>query len=128
MPMGFMYLVAILDWYSRYVLAWRLSNTLDAAFCIEALQETLTAQEPCVFNTDQGSQFTSTEFTQRLRDQPNRPARPWLRQAMISLRLSRRRYVTKLSLRCRSASMTHNSWFIVADIDPSLLSPVPTIA
>lgn len=67
MPMGFMYLVAILDWYSRYVLAWRLSNTLDTAFCIEALEAALTAQEPCVFNTDQGSQFTSIDFTDLLR-------------------------------------------------------------
>jgi putative transposase len=63
---GFLYLVAILDWYSRYVLAWRLSNTLDGAFCLEALEEALQIARPEIFNTDQGSQFTSREFTGRL--------------------------------------------------------------
>lgn len=60
---GFMYLVAIMDWHSRYVLAWRLSNTLDADFCIEALQEALRRGRPEIFNTDQGAQFTSRAFT-----------------------------------------------------------------
>lgn len=61
---GFMYLMAIMDWYSRYVLAWRLSNTLEAGFCLEALEEALSgAKMPEVFNTDQGSQFTSKAFT-----------------------------------------------------------------
>lgn len=60
---GFMYLVAVLDWHSRYVLAWRLSNTLDAAFCIEALEEALGRGRPEIFNTDQGAQFTSRAFT-----------------------------------------------------------------
>jgi putative transposase len=68
MPLGFLYLVAIIDWYSRYVLAWALSNTLDTAFCLEALDSALRDQRPCVFNTDQGAQFTSTEFTDRLKD------------------------------------------------------------
>lgn len=63
---GFAYLVAVMDWYSRYVLAWRLSNTLDAAFCVEALDHALDAGMPEVFNTDQGSQFTSADFTKRL--------------------------------------------------------------
>jgi putative transposase len=63
---GFLYLVAIMDWYSRYVLAWRLSNTLDASFCVEALEEALAISQPEIFNSDQGSQFTSTEFTERL--------------------------------------------------------------
>ena len=58
MAHGFMYLVVIMDWYSRYVLAWRLSNTLDADFCVEALEEALSKGRPDVFNTDQGSQFT----------------------------------------------------------------------
>lgn len=63
---GFLYLVAVMDWYSRYVLAWRLSNTLDASFCIEALEEALSKGQPEIFNTDQGVQFTSTGFTSRL--------------------------------------------------------------
>ena len=63
MAKGFLYLVAIMDWYSRYVLAWKLSNTLDADFCIEALKGALGKAKPEVFNTDQGSQFTSEGFT-----------------------------------------------------------------
>jgi putative transposase len=63
MAHGFMYLVAIMDWYSRYVLAWRLSNTLDADFCIDALEEALRKGNPEIFNTDQGSQFTGEGFT-----------------------------------------------------------------
>jgi len=61
---GFVYLTAIVDWYSRFVLAWRLSNTLDTRFCAEALQEALDQfGNPEIFNTDQGCQFTSSEFT-----------------------------------------------------------------
>ena len=60
---GFMYLVVILDWYSRYVVSWQLSNTLDAAFCVQALEEALTGGRPEIFNTDQGAQFTSRAFT-----------------------------------------------------------------
>ena len=63
---GFLYLVAILDWYSRYVLAWRLSNTLTGDFCMEALDEALHMATPEIFNSDQGSQFTATGFTARL--------------------------------------------------------------
>lgn len=60
---GFVYLVAVIDWYSRYVLSWRLSNTLDSDFCVEALAEALWYGKPEIFNTDQGSQFTSEAFT-----------------------------------------------------------------
>lgn len=60
---GFLYLVAIIDWFSRYVLSWRLSNSLDVYFCIEALEEALEKGCPDIFNTDQGSQFTSNDFT-----------------------------------------------------------------
>ena len=60
---GFVYLTAIIDWYSRYVISWRLSNTLDQRFCIEALNEAIETGKPEVFNTDQGSQFTSDAFT-----------------------------------------------------------------
>jgi len=68
MPVGFMYLVAIIDWYSRYVLAWGLSNTIDTPFCLDALDHALAVAQPCIFNTDQGCQFTSEDFTCRLRD------------------------------------------------------------
>ena len=68
MSRGFLYLVAIMDWHSRYVLSWRLTNTLEAGFCAEALTEALDRGRPDVFNTDQGSQFTSQEFTQVLQD------------------------------------------------------------
>ena len=63
MARGFLYLVAIIDWYSRYVLSWRLSNTLDASFCVEALEEALRKGRPDIFNTDQGAQFTGEAFT-----------------------------------------------------------------
>lgn len=63
---GFMYLVAILDWYSRYVLAWQLSNTLDGQFCLDALEQALLLGLPDIFNTDQGVQFTALAFTGRL--------------------------------------------------------------
>jgi putative transposase len=59
---GFLYLVAILDWYSRYVVTWRLSNSLDETFCVEALAEALTLGRPAIFNTDQGVQFTGRAF------------------------------------------------------------------
>ncbi len=66
---GFLYLVAIMDWASRHVLAWRLSNTLDAGFCTDTLEEALARYGgPEIFNTDQGSQFTSLAFTGRLRE------------------------------------------------------------
>ena len=63
---GFLYLTAVLDWYSRYVLSWRLSNTLEGSFCEEALEEALSRGQPEIFNSDQGSQFTSRSFTSRL--------------------------------------------------------------
>ena len=63
---GFLYLVAVMDWFSRHVLAWRLSNTLDATFCVEATAEALAGARPEIFNTDQGSQFTSAAFTSLL--------------------------------------------------------------
>ena len=66
MARGFMYLVAILDWFSRYVLAWQLSNTLDGRFCQVALQQALQQGRPEIFNTDQGVQFTATAFTSLL--------------------------------------------------------------
>ncbi len=68
MRRGFLYLVAIMDWASRKVLAWRLSNTMDAEFCVDALKEALARfGKPDIFNTDQGSQFSSNDFTDVLR-------------------------------------------------------------
>lgn len=63
MPRGFMYLTVVIDWYSRYILSWQLSNTLDNLFCIDALQQALQQGVPEVFNSDQGVQFTSHAFT-----------------------------------------------------------------
>jgi putative transposase len=63
---GFIYLVAIIDWFSRYVLAWQVSNTMDVQFCLDTLETALQTGQPHIFNSDQGSQFTSQVFTQRL--------------------------------------------------------------
>ncbi len=68
MANGYMYLVAVMDWFSRHVLSWRISNSMDADFCIEALDDALSKATPEIFNTDQGSQFTSREYTNRLKD------------------------------------------------------------
>lgn len=65
---GFMYLVAIIDWWSRYVLAWKTSITLDTAFCLEALEMALEFGKPGIFNSDQGSQFTSNAFTNAVKE------------------------------------------------------------
>lgn len=65
---GFVYLVAIMDWYSRYVLSWAISTTLEKEFCIQALKEALSRSQPEIFNTDQGSQFTSLAWTSLLKD------------------------------------------------------------
>ena len=69
MANGFMYLVAVIDWYSRYVLAWQLSNTLDGRFCLDTLQQALQQGKPEIFNTDQGVQFTASEYTRCLLDE-----------------------------------------------------------
>lgn len=63
---GFLFLTAVMDWFSRHVLAWRISNTLDAAFCVEAVEAALEEARPEIFNTDQGAQFTSDAFTSLL--------------------------------------------------------------
>ena len=63
---GFCYLVAVMDWFSRYVLAWRVSNTLEADFCVECVEGALDYGRPSIFNMDQGSQFTSNDFIQKL--------------------------------------------------------------
>ena len=65
---GFVYLVAVMDWYSRYVLSWDLSITLDADFCVATLDRALEVEQPQIFNTDQGSQYTSVSFTGRLKE------------------------------------------------------------
>jgi len=68
MAHGFMYLAAVIDWHSRYVISWELSNTMDYIFCLKALMDALESNEPVIFNTDQGSQYTSPHFTQPLLD------------------------------------------------------------
>ncbi|WP_244086382.1 DDE-type integrase/transposase/recombinase, partial [Desulforhabdus sp. TSK] len=68
MHRGFVYLVAVMDWYSRYVLSWEVSVTMDVHFCISALERALAKGIPDIFNTDQGSQFTSRQFTGILLD------------------------------------------------------------
>ncbi len=68
MKHGYMYLAAIIEWYSRYVLAWQLSNTMDSSFCVQALCDALEQGRPEIFNSDQGSQFTSEDFTGELLD------------------------------------------------------------
>ncbi len=65
---GFVYLTVIMDWYSRYVLSWEISTTMDAGFCVSALDQALELSRPEIFNTDQGSQFTSTDFLKRLEE------------------------------------------------------------
>lgn len=65
---GFIYLTAVIDWYSRYVLAWEVSNTLESGFCVSALERALRIATPVIFNTDQGSQFTSRDFSGHLLD------------------------------------------------------------
>jgi putative transposase len=89
MARGFVYLAAVVDWFSRRVLAWRVSITMDASFCIEALEEALSRNEkPEIFNTDQGSQFTSDAFTGRLKKtwNPHQHGRP---RALARQRLRR---------------------------------------
>src|SRR5688572_17228306 len=66
MAYGYLYLFAVLDWYSRFMLSWRLSNTLDTGFCPDGLEEALSRGKPGIFNTDRGTQFTGREFTSRL--------------------------------------------------------------
>jgi putative transposase len=68
MRKGFLYLVAVIDWHSRFVVSWRLSNSMDTSFCTEALNDALNDAVPTIFNTDQGSQFTSNDFTNILKD------------------------------------------------------------
>lgn len=68
MAAGFLYLVAVIDWYSRYVISWELSNSMDTSFCVSALERALDVGTPDIFNTDQGTQFTSSDFTSVLLD------------------------------------------------------------
>ncbi len=68
LPQGYIYLIAVIDWHSRYVLSWELSNTMDMTFCLSSLEKALAQNTPKIFNTDQGSQFTSMLFTGRLEE------------------------------------------------------------
>ena len=80
LPRGFVYLVAIIDWYSRKVLSWRLSNTMDAGFCVDCLEEAIKAYgTPEIFNSDQGSQFTSDCFHRRIDRERHHDQHGWTR-------------------------------------------------
>ena len=68
MKKGFVYLVAVMDWHSRYIVSWRLSNSMDTSFCTEALEDALAQGTPSIFNTGQGSQYTSSDFTEMLKE------------------------------------------------------------
>lgn len=86
---GFLYLVAIMDWFSRLVLSWRLSNTLDAGFCVEALEDALKLGCPEIFNSDQGSQFTSEDFTGVLKERGIRISMDGRRRAVDNIFVER---------------------------------------
>jgi putative transposase len=86
---GFVYLVAVMDWFSRYVLSWRLSTSMEYHFCIEALQEALQKGKPGIFNTDQGSQFTSEAFTGALETQGIRISMDGRGRAMDNIMIER---------------------------------------
>jgi len=114
MARGFVYLAAIIDWFSRRVLSWRLSITMEVDFCLEAVEEALAKYpKPDIFNTDQGSQFTSAAFTSLLRDNtiaismewPGRLARQRLRKAGVALGEERRVLSQSLCQRRRSARL-----------------------
>jgi len=125
MARGFLYLVAIIDWFSRAVLAWRLSNTMDAAFCVEALEAALARfGAPEIFNTDQGGQFTSVAFTGRLepasapgsssttiaaRTRRSATGRRWRSGAATGPRLRTCRYAWTTLTRCPHAHSRHNA-------------------
>lgn len=90
MQKGFMYLVAIMDWFSRRVLAWQISNTLDAGFCLDALDGAFAAfGSSDIFNTDQGSQFTSADFQQRLLERGVRISMDGRRRAIDNVMIER---------------------------------------
>jgi putative transposase len=93
---GYLYLAAILDWHSRYVLSWQLSNSLESSFCLQVLDEALAQGKPEIFNTDQGVQFTSVEFTNRLLD----------RAVAISMDGPAERWTTPSSSGCGERSST----------------------
>jgi len=93
MRRGWVYLVAIMDWFSRYVLAWEVSTTLDASFCVDALKRALSLGTPEIFNSDQGSQFTSEAFTVReLRYQVRRPGFRTTTVTLVTTLLGPRKY------------------------------------
>jgi putative transposase len=89
LPQGFIYLVAVLDWFSRYVLAWEVSNTLDGSFCVSTLERALQGGQPEIFNTDQGSQFTSHDFTSRLQARAIRISRDGRGRALDNIFVER---------------------------------------
>lgn len=89
MKFGFMYLTAVMDWYSRYVLAWQLSNSLETGFCLETLEKALEIAKPDIFNSDQGSQFTSRRFTDKLESSGIRISMDGRRRALDNVFIER---------------------------------------
>jgi len=86
---GFMYLVAVMDWYSRYVITWDLSNSMEVGFCVAALKGALATGTPGIFNTDQGSQFTSEDFTAPLLEREVRISMDGRGRALDNVRIER---------------------------------------
>ena len=123
---GFLYLVAVMDWASRHVLSWRLSNTLDTDFCIEALEAALRTGAPGIFNTDQGAQFTSAAFTDRdhfsvlLAGQNETPVAVPLRRKRANVNYNSRVEEKRLKLYA-----AHPEEHLPGQA-PRLLTPVPT--
>jgi len=110
MMRGFMYCVAVIDWYSRYVLSWGISNTQDAEFCVNVLDKALQVDKPDIFNTDQGSQFTSDKFTQRLND------------AKIRISMDGRgRVLDNIFIECLWRSMKYENVYLHNYSDPKAL-------
>lgn len=89
MPRGFMYLTAVMDWYSRFVIAWQLSNTLEAEFCVDTLKMTLQHNKPEIFNTDQGAQFTANTFVSVLEENQIRISMDGRRRAFDNIFVER---------------------------------------
>ncbi len=107
LPFGFMYLVAVIDWHSRFILGWQLSNTLETHFCLAAL-----FGRPAIFNTDQGSQFTSHDFTQRLLARDLRISMDGRGRALDNIFYRKGRAATSNASGIRSSTRTFTSTII----------------
>ncbi len=125
MPRGFMYLVVIMDWFSRYVLAWQLSNTLDTFFCHEALTEALRHGKPEIFNTDQGVQFTARSFTSRLEAAGIAISMDGRGRAFDNIFIERLWQTVKYGRKLRFRDIYIKDYATVLDLDLGLLAYFP---